>query len=445
VQSDRLLPVSAFGNSDNYSFPFRMVRYTTMIGFQLRCQERRLNAIPAIAVYCQMRTLFQNRKYLSFPPFEFPLCEELTTKTISFASENPDVFLEAQAFVEYNKNYVAPDEDPYEPVMDIYYPIIDDISRADLFESADDTVKNNTLVGALAATVYWRNIIQDTLPPGSNGLVVVFNNTCSKSFTYQINGPDVVFRGVNDKHDVKYDNLRISSKITELEDFSFTASVYSGAPISEEFCPYSLHLYPTDEMRSDFTTNNGAIYAGLTLFVIGSLGIIFVMYDFKVERRQKKVLSSAIRSSEIVSSLFPSSVQDQLYPIHINNNALTQEDISDARPVVGGPIAKLYHETTVMFADIKGFTQWSADRQPTEVFHLLETLYGAFDALARRYGVFKVETIGDTYVAVVGLPNSRKEHAIVMVRFAKKCLAKMAELTRDLEASLGPVRNTIAY
>jgi class 3 adenylate cyclase len=327
--------------------------------------------------------------------------------------------------------------------MDIFYPIINDISRVKIAGSDDYTVKNNTLVGALAATVYWRSIIQNTLPPGSNGVVVVFNNTCTKSFTYQINGRNVVFLGVNDKHDVKYDYLRVSSKITELEDFSFTASVYSGAPISEDFCPYTLHLYPTDEMRSDFTTKNAAIYASVTLLLIVSFGVIFVMYDCKVERRQKEVLSSAMRSSEIVSSLFPSSVQDQLYPINIanTNKKSTQEDILDTRPVVGGPIATLYPETTVMFADIKGFTQWSSDRQPTEVFHLLETLYGAFDALAKMCGIFKVETIGDTYVAVVGLPNPRKEHAVVMVRFAKKCLAKMVEVTRNLEAALGPVRN----
>lgn len=334
--------------------------------------------------------------------------------------------------------------------MDIFYPIVDDISQVKVVGGDDYDAKNNTLVGVLAATVYWRNIIRNTLTPGSNGIAVVFNNTCTKSFTYQINGPDVVFLGVNDKHDAQYDHLRVSSKITDLEEFSFTASLYSGARISDDYCPYSLHIYPTDDMRSAFITKNGGIYASVTLLVILSLGLIFLMYDCKVERRQKKVLSSAIRSSEIVSSLFPTSVQDQLYPVHTKNDGKrsitlwpihSQEEVSETTPIVGGPIAKLYHETTVMFADIKGFTQWSSDRQPTQVFHLLETLYGAFDALAKMYGVFKVETIGDTYVAVVGLPNPRKEHAIVMVRFAKKCLAKMVEMTRNLEATLGPVRN----
>jgi class 3 adenylate cyclase len=72
---------------------------------------------------------------------------------------------------------------------------------------------------------------------------------------------------------------------------------------------------------------------------------------------------------------------------------------------VSPPVADLYPEATVMFADISGFTAWSSVREPTQVFTLLETLYGSFDAIARKRGVFKVETIGDSYVAVVGLPG----------------------------------------
>ena len=61
------------------------------------------------------------------------------------------------------------------------------------------------------------------------------------------------------------------------------------------------------------------------------------------------------------------------------------------------PIADLYSNTTVLFADIAGFTSWSSGREPCDVFILLETIYFGFDQLARRRRVFKVETIGDCY------------------------------------------------
>jgi Adenylate and Guanylate cyclase catalytic domain len=56
----------------------------------------------------------------------------------------------------------------------------------------------------------------------------------------------------------------------------------------------------------------------------------------------------------------------------------------------------------VMFADISGFTAWSSTREPELVFILLQTVFGAFDRIAKRRNVFKVETIGDCYVAVTG-------------------------------------------
>jgi hypothetical protein len=64
-------------------------------------------------------------------------------------------------------------------------------------------------------------------------------------------------------------------------------------------------------------------------------------------------------------------------------------------------IASFFPETTVMFADISGFTAWASTREPVQVFpfQLLETIYGAFDEIARRKGIFKVETVGDCYVS----------------------------------------------
>jgi class 3 adenylate cyclase len=91
-----------------------------------------------------------------------------------------------------------------------------------------------------------------------------------------------------------------------------------------------------------------------------------------------------------------------------------------------------------MFADISGFTAWSSVREPAQVFVLLETIYQAFDKIAKQRRVFKVETVGDCYVAVCGLPEPRKDHAVVMALFARDCMKKMKELVRELEVTLGP-------
>ena len=67
------------------------------------------------------------------------------------------------------------------------------------------------------------------------------------------------------------------------------------------------------------------------------------------------------------------------------------------------PIAEYFHETSIMFADIVGFTEWCSNHNPEEVFHLLESLYFEFDRLAVRMNVFKLGTIGDCYGNVVDI------------------------------------------
>jgi class 3 adenylate cyclase len=57
---------------------------------------------------------------------------------------------------------------------------------------------------------------------------------------------------------------------------------------------------------------------------------------------------------------------------------------------------------------------------------------------------WQVETIGDCYVAVAGLPDPRTDHALVMARFATDCVQKMAELVKALEVSLGPDTGDLA-
>lgn len=46
--------------------------------------------------------------------------------------------------------------------------------------------------------------------------------------------------------------------------------------------------------------------------------------------------------------------------------------------------------------------------------------------------------MGDCYVAVCGLPDPRKDHAVVMSRVARDCVYKMGILTKSLEVELGP-------
>ncbi|KAG7337351.1 family 3 adenylate cyclase, partial [Nitzschia inconspicua] len=183
-----------------------------------------------------------------------------------------------------------------------------------------------------------------------------------------------------------------------------------------------------------------------------------------VERRQAIILQKALQSTAVVSSLFPRNVRDRILNFNGTgspNQVVTDADGASIREKLrsgklgqetskspyghtpetynnGDTIADLFPNCTVLFADIAGFTAWSSSRSPEQVFTLLQNVYQAFDKVASKRKVFKVETIGDSYVAVTGLPEPQEDHAVIMAKFARECLEKMSEVTGALEVLLGP-------
>lgn len=175
---------------------------------------------------------------------------------------------------------------------------------------------------------------------------------------------------------------------------------------------------------------------------------MFIVYDWLVERRQKIVLHKAAKSTAIVSSMFPKQVRDRLLDDKFDmkgKNVFSGANqlktfLNGGENGVGSSnqMADLFPNCTVLFADVVGFTAWSSSREPEQVFTLLQTIYNNFDQLAKRRRVFKVETIGDCYLAVTGLPDPQANHAMLMARFAYECRQKMRQAVRELSVTLGP-------
>ena len=132
------------------------------------------------------------------------------------------------------------------------------------------------------------------------------------------------------------------------------------------------------------------------------------------------IVSKAAHSNAIVTSLFPTMFRDRILNLASMNDKSspvkgkkrnskslkaflrsgpadddgTEDQSTEAE---SKPMADLFLNTTVIFMDIVGFTAWSSVRQPSQVFTLLETVYSAFDKIAKKKKVFKVETVGDCY------------------------------------------------
>ena len=316
-----------------------------------------------------------------------------------------------------------------------------------IFDKFNTTVRKP--VGIMKSLIHWRAYFRKILPPNIIGIRVVLENACDGFFTYNVRGDEAYAMGFGDQHESKFDYMKQTGTFNTnvLKDGTVT-----GLKVSQEGCPYSIHVYPSTEYYNTHINTQPVIISCSVAMVFVFTTFMFFVYDRLVERRQRLVLAKATQSTAIVSSLFPKNVRDRLLqtdiekgksgntlPLAPNHRLKTFLNGNDNENETGAaPIADLFPNCTVFFGDIAGFTAWSSTRDPAQVFILLQAVYQAFDVLAKRRKVFKVETIGDSYVAVTGLPEPQPNHAVAMARFAWECLLKMGEIMRDLETTLGP-------
>jgi class 3 adenylate cyclase len=71
----------------------------------------------------------------------------------------------------------------------------------------------------------------------------------------------------------------------------------------------------------------------------------------------------------------------------------------------GEQVVERYKMVSIFFSDIVGYTKLSSEMPPEQVMKMLNDLYTKFDKLAVTHKVYKLETIGDAYIAIGGAPN----------------------------------------
>lgn len=109
--------------------------------------------------------------------------------------------------------------------------------------------------------------------------------------------------------------------------------------------------------------------------------------------------------------------------------AILPDWVADRVRAGESPLVDSYADAGVLFADIVGFTALAATMDPHDVVDLLNDAFSQLDDLAARYGVVKIKTIGDAYLAVSGIPSPREDHLTDLALFALDLQRVVADCT----------------
>jgi guanylate cyclase len=145
---------------------------------------------------------------------------------------------------------------------------------------------------------------------------------------------------------------------------------------------------------------------------VGGALVFMLLAVFAQERRDAlaALRSEQAKSESLLLNILPQSIADRL-------------------KVSAQPIADQLSSASILFADVVDFTPLAERLSPAEVVGILDNLFSRFDLLVERYGLEKIKTIGDAYMAAAGVPTPRPDHARAIALMAIDMLETMGSDT----------------
>jgi class 3 adenylate cyclase len=156
----------------------------------------------------------------------------------------------------------------------------------------------------------------------------------------------------------------------------------------------------------------------LATLYLSTFGVLWGVAAYRLERftrllfvRERQLDRERERSDSLLLNVLPQAIVARL----------------KAKPIEGR-MAEALEEVSIVFADAVGSTEQAAKCSPDEFAATLDELFSRFDDLADRYGLEKVKTIGDAYMAVAGAPTPMENHAEAAADMALDMLAEAGQI-----------------
>ncbi|WP_298836018.1 adenylate/guanylate cyclase domain-containing protein [uncultured Roseobacter sp.] len=126
-------------------------------------------------------------------------------------------------------------------------------------------------------------------------------------------------------------------------------------------------------------------------------------YSKMVERNTRQLEREKERVEKLLLNLMPRKVYEEF-------------------KTFGVVTPQLYRNVSVLMLDFVGFTDFTEQNDPTVTLGELNDIFTAFDRISEQFGVERIKTIGDAYMAVAGMPDETPDHASAVANCAVRFL-----------------------
>jgi class 3 adenylate cyclase/ligand-binding sensor domain-containing protein len=171
-------------------------------------------------------------------------------------------------------------------------------------------------------------------------------------------------------------------------------------------------------------------YTALAL-VIGTSLLSYIKLRERQLRMRNLVLERKVeeRTAEVVAQA--REIEGQKGRIEDLLLNILPKEISEELKDKGKATARRHEQVTVLFTDMKGFTQAAERMTPEELVNELDQCFIKFDEIVGRYRIEKIKTIGDSYMCAAGVPAQDPHHAAACVLAALEVRDLMERWRKD--------------
>jgi class 3 adenylate cyclase len=172
-----------------------------------------------------------------------------------------------------------------------------------------------------------------------------------------------------------------------------------------------------------FTENRVALLELLASQMAISIenAVFYNELENKVEERTNELYIEKKKSDDLLLNILPEVVAQELKQ-------------------TGRTTPRSYEVATVMFTDFENFTIKSERLSPEELVSIIDSCFKKFDEIISRHNIEKIKTIGDAYLCVSGLPDTKDHNAVNVINAAMEILEVIKEQQLNSDSGFFDIR-----